>query len=689
MNCQIQLLTFSVFTTTYSDEPFAHGKFVKVKVLHEDASKPIVDVSLRSSRLEGDVDDDEVPEVGDSVNGYVAKTNEKGCFIKLARHIEARVILKELSDGFIPDPRAAFPAGRLIVGRVKQVQEKDVSSPSGRPKVQVDLDMRESVLLEDSETLKFEDIELNSKHKGTVTRIEEYGVFVRLENSDVSGLVHKSECSENYIKSLGKLYDPGDLVKVLVIKKDNDEKRIGFSMKASHFEDDDDSDDDADSIGDSSSNDGSEDMDIDDDKLDSGRGLDSDDEDFVTKLANSTNAEDDADSDQQSSEDGSSGSDDSDSSDSDSDDDSDEEMEDAAKEKRGIDTDVGFDWEPTLGETKGSGGGDDDSSSSDSSDSESEDEQKRGSHKSKKNQAKRRREEEAIKRREFSLADGTADENPETAADFERLLAGNPNSSELWIRFMAFYLSLADVPSARAVADRAFSRIEFHQEQEKLNVWTALLTLEHKYGSDESLKKTVARACQHNNPKQVYLRVCEILQKEVEANSSTEAISLADDMFAKMCKKFKSKKTVWIAYFEYLLKQRRHEEAHALSKRAVMSLKDYKHAETMSKFAQLEFEFGSAERARTLFDGILTKNPKRLDIFFVFFDKEIKFGKVESARSMMEGIVEAQKSDKKRFSDKQMKSIFKKWYRMEENHGTEKTCEYVKDMARSYVENQN
>jgi hypothetical protein len=36
----------------------------------------------------------------------------------------------------------------------------------------------------------------------------------------------------------------------------------------------------------------------------------------------------------------------------------------------------------------------------------------------------------------------------------------------------------------------------------KLNVWTALLTLELKFGTDASLQDTVDRACQHNNPKQ-------------------------------------------------------------------------------------------------------------------------------------------------------------------------------------------
>jgi rRNA biogenesis protein RRP5 len=303
---------------------------------------------------------------------------------------------------------------------------------------------------------------------------------------------------------------------------------------------------------------------------------------------------------------------------------------------------------------------------------------KPSSHKSRKKQAQRRREEQEITRRETALADGTADENPETAGDFERLLAGNPNSSELWIRYMAFYLSLADIPSARKVADKALGRIEFREETEKLNVWTALLTLEHKYGSDDSLQKTVDKACGHCNPKQVYLRVCEILEKDA---SNSESVTRANNMFAKMCKKFKSKKKVWLAHLEYLLKQSRHQDAHALLKRALLSLATYKHAETMSKFAQLEFEHGSAERARTLFDGILERYPKRLDLFFVYLDKEVKFGKASSARASFERKVEEGK-----LADKQMKSLFKKWFRMEEEHGAEEQQQHVKDTAKEYVQ---
>ena len=102
----------------------------------------------------------------------------------------------------------------------------------------------------------------------------------------------------------------------------------------------------------------------------------------------------------------------------------------------------------------------------------------------------------------------------------------------------------------------------------------------------------------------------------------------------------------------------------------------------MSKLAQLEFEHGSKERGRTVFDGILAKYPKRLDLLFVHVDKEVKAGEISSARALMQKTSETAT----KLTDKQMKNLFRKWMKMEEEFGDEETQEHVKDVARAYVE---
>mmetsp|Transcript_5874 Transcript_5874/g.13396 ORF Transcript_5874/g.13396 Transcript_5874/m.13396 type:complete len:857 (-) Transcript_5874:55-2625(-) len=686
---------------------YPDGQYVKCRVLGAARSKGTVELSLRDSRLEGgSLDDDAVPNPNETAHAYVVSTTKMGCFVRLSRSVEGRVILKELSDDFIPNPSAMFPPGRLVVGKVKSIKVSANKKNGNQPIISmVDMDMRESVLLASGDRLTIDDIHENSKYTGVITRVESYGVFVRIDNSDVSGLAHVSECSDAYIKNINDLYNPGDLVKIIVVSMDKEQRRLGFSLKASNFVDDDDSDDESTSSSgsESSSNGMEEDSDDDEEKS-----MDSEDEDFASKLANKMEAggegmdvDDEESTDGDDSSEGSTGDSESDS--SDDEDESEEKLVGGKSESLGaMDTNVGFDWGATTSSkpTKSSKLASDDESSSssdDSSEDESDDDDAdsgfKSSHKARKKAAAKRKEEEETSRRETALADGTADETPETSADFERLVASSPNSSEVWIKYMAFHLSLADIDSARNVANRAFERIEFRQEGEKLNVWTALLTLELKYGTDKSLHHSVDRACQQNNPKQVYLRVCELLDKEVDASALASgsadvytATKRADEMFKKMCKKFKGKKSVWLAHFQYLLKGSRHEEAHALLKRSLQSLPTYKHVEVMSKFAQMEFELGSPERGRTIFNALLEKHPKRMDLLFVNIDKEVKNGDIAKARALFDSVVNPVSHDRKfKFSDKQMKSLFKKWFRMEEDHGDEESQELVKEEARAFV----
>merc|ERR1712038_2162098 len=102
-----------------------------------------------------------------------------------------------------------------------------------------------------------------------------------------------------------------------------------------------------------------------------------------------------------------------------------------------------------------------------------------------------------------------------------------------------------------------------------------ILTAAHcaaKFQQEPTKLKIRCGEWDYNNPKRVYLRVCELLEKDV-ANSHGDitVIKRADEMFTKMCKKFRSKKTVWISHFKYLLNNSRQEEAHKLWKQSVKS----------------------------------------------------------------------------------------------------------------------
>lgn len=119
------------------------------------------------------------------------------------------------------------------------------------------------------------------------------------------------------------------------------------------------------------------------------------------------------------------------------------------------------------------------------------------------------------KKKQIEL-DLTADmhtKTPESTADFERVLLGSPNSSYLWIQYMSFQLQLSEIEKAREVAKRALNTINFREEREKLNVWIALMNLENVYGTDESLESVFRDAARHCEPKVVHLKLASILEE--------------------------------------------------------------------------------------------------------------------------------------------------------------------------------
>ena len=53
------------------------------------------------------------------------------------------------------------------------------------------------------------------------------------------------------------------------------------------------------------------------------------------------------------------------------------------------------------------------------------------------------------------------DKTPQTSDEYDRLVLSSPNSSLVWIRYMAFYLQSAEIDKARAVAERALKTMSF------------------------------------------------------------------------------------------------------------------------------------------------------------------------------------------------------------------------------------
>ena len=74
--------------------------------------------------------------------------------------------------------------------------------------------------------------------KGKVSKIASFGAFVALEG-DIDGLVHISQIAEEHIAKIKDVLKIGQEIEARVIKVDKAERRIGLSVKAANYSEED------------------------------------------------------------------------------------------------------------------------------------------------------------------------------------------------------------------------------------------------------------------------------------------------------------------------------------------------------------------------------------------------------------------------------------------------------------------
>ncbi|XP_012990759.2 protein RRP5 homolog [Esox lucius] len=331
---------------------------------------------------------------------------------------------------------------------------------------------------------------------------------------------------------------------------------------------------------------------------------------------------------------------------------------------------AGFSWDATLSALKPAssarGGGE--SSDDGDEDKETTKPRKKSRHEQ---ELEKRETEKALTKLETELMDPGL--RPQSASSFERLLLASPDSSLLWLQFMAFHLQATQIEQARTVAERALKTISFREEQEKLNVWVALLNLENLYGTEESLQKVFERALQYCEPMPVYQQLADIYAKSQKTKE-------AEGLYKTMVKRFRKESAVWLSYGTFLLQQGQSDAANALLQRAIKSLPSKDSVDLIAKFAQLEFRYGDLERGKTMFDKIVTSYPKRTDLWSVFIDLMIKHGSQKEVRALFDRVIHLS------VAVKRIKFFFKRYLEYEKNHGTPESILAVKEKALEYVE---
>lgn len=166
--------------------------------------------------------------VGARVRGKVRNLTTYGAFVELEEGIDGMVHVSDMSwTRKVNHPSEAVKKGDEVDAIVL-----DVDADSQR----ISLGMKQLT------TDPWDEIEAHFKIgdmvKGKISKITSYGAFVELD-SDIDGLVHISQISEDRVEKIKDVINEGDEVNARVIKIDKDERRIGLSIKAANYSDED------------------------------------------------------------------------------------------------------------------------------------------------------------------------------------------------------------------------------------------------------------------------------------------------------------------------------------------------------------------------------------------------------------------------------------------------------------------
>ncbi|XP_053613446.1 protein RRP5 homolog [Plodia interpunctella] len=264
-------------------------------------------------------------------------------------------------------------------------------------------------------------------------------------------------------------------------------------------------------------------------------------------------------------------------------------------------------------------------------------------------------------------------ERPRSAEQFERAALAEPDASELWIAYMAFHLQSTEIEKARAVGRRALSTISFREEQDKLNVWLALLNLENRFGTKESLQKTLEEALQMNEPYSVH---SQLLDMYSETSKQGELLALVDLVL----RKYRRDCRIYIQAGSACFKLGLVDKARQVMQKAVSVLEKKDHVSVLVQFALLERSHGDRERAEALFEQVLAVYPQRVDVVAVYIDMLLKGGDADTIRQVMERMTS------QKLPARKMKTLFKKWIEVEQKIGDEEQVERIRQRAMAYIE---
>ena len=163
--------------------------------------------------------------VGTRVKGKVRNLTSYGAFVELEEGLDGMIHVSDLSwTRKINHPSELIKKGDEIEAQVLEVD---------RENQRISIGIKQ--LTEDPWEAINSLYQVGQLVTGKVTKLASFGAFVGLEH-DMDGLVHISQISEERVDKIKNVLDVGQEVEARVIKIDRSDRRIGLSIKAAEYD---------------------------------------------------------------------------------------------------------------------------------------------------------------------------------------------------------------------------------------------------------------------------------------------------------------------------------------------------------------------------------------------------------------------------------------------------------------------
>lgn len=164
--------------------------------------------------------------IGHVIKGELRNLTAYGAFVELEDGIDGMIHVSDLSW----TRKINHPSEILKKGEEVEAVVIDIDKTNQR----ISLGVKQ---LENDPWSNIEEVfKVGDLVKGTVAKIASFGAFIQLED-DIDGLVHISQLSEDHVSKVKDVLKVGDEVEARVIKVDRNERRIGLSIKAAEYSD--------------------------------------------------------------------------------------------------------------------------------------------------------------------------------------------------------------------------------------------------------------------------------------------------------------------------------------------------------------------------------------------------------------------------------------------------------------------